>query len=71
MPAAKKAAKKVVKKAVKKPEEKKPSKMSKARELFKQFGVNAQRKDILEAFMKECDLSKAAASTYYEIIRKA
>jgi hypothetical protein len=49
-----------------------PSKMDKARVVFtKMFGNDGiKRKDIIERFIADCDLTKAGASTYYAKLKK-
>ena len=45
------------------------SKMDKAKAVMDQM-KGSERKDILKVFMEQCDLSKAAASTYYQVLKK-
>lgn len=53
------------------PIKKLPTKMDKAREIYTVMAKDEEsRKAIVEEFMKQVGLSKAAANTYYQMIKK-
>ncbi len=54
---------------IKEAEDKKPTKKDIAEEIFQRM-EGAKRKDVIEAFMKEADLTKNGAATYYYNITK-
>lgn len=55
-----------VKKAAPKRGKKPMTKKDKARKIFAKFYETKERKDIIEKFMKQLDMTKNGAATYYQ-----